>query len=216
MERRSLLPSLLASSPLSPMGRDPFLQMRREMDRLFDETFRGTTAPEAFAGGNIMTPRIDVSETDNEIRVCAELPGVGQGDVELNLTNDVLTISGQKRIERDDKKENYHVVERSVGSFARSIRLPFAVDPEQVQATFEDGVLNITLPKPQEQQRSGRIEIKAGGQKTAQALGASSSSQNLGQAAEAMRSANAPSQGSPQEQPADAGEPSARGQHERT
>lgn len=206
MQRRSLLPGLLAGSPLSAMGRDPFLQLRREMDRLFDDALHGIAAPEASAGGAVTAPRMDVSESDTEIRICAELPGVSQDDVDLNLTNDVLTISGQKRVERDEQKESFHVVERSVGSFARSIRLPFAVDPSQVQATFENGVLTIALPKPQEQHRSGRIQIKASGEKMAsKSLEAGSPDQSLGQAAEAFRSANAPDQDASREQPESAG-----------
>ena len=216
MRRRSLLPSLLAGPPLSPMGRDPFLQLRHEMDRLFDDAIRGSGTSEAFTGGSVMAPRIDVSETDNEIRICAELPGVSQEDVDLNLTNDVLTISGQKKVERDEQKENFYVAERSVGGFARSVRLPFAVEPGQVHATFENGVLHVTVPKPQEQNRSGRIQIKAGGENTTQSLGTGSSGQNLGQAAEAMRTANAPGQGSTQVQPRETGEPLARGQQETT
>lgn len=217
MRRRSLLPSLLAGPPLSPMGRDPFLQLRHEMDRLFDEAVRGNGTSETLSGGSVMAPRMDVSETDNEIRICAELPGVGQDDVDVNVTNDVLTISGQKKIERDEQKENFYVAERSVGGFARSVRLPFAVDPGQVHATFENGVLHVAVPKPQEQNRSGRVQIKAGGANTAQqSLGAGASGQNLEQAAEAMRSANAPAQGSTQAQPQGTGEPSAREKHETT
>jgi len=173
MERRSILPSPFVgfATPSLRQGGDPFLALHREMNRLFDEAFRGFGVPEggagtgALAASGMAAPRIDVSESDQQLKVRAELPGVDQNDVEITLTDDVLTIRGEKKVEQEDKQENYHVMERSYGSFARSIRLPLTTNPDQVQATFRDGVLTVTLPKPAEtQQKERRIQISSGQQ----------------------------------------------------
>jgi HSP20 family protein len=105
---------------------------------------------------------MNVSETENEIHVAAELPGVREEDIDVSLNDDILTIRGEKRFERQDEKENFHVVERSFGTFQRSIRLPFPVDPEQVQARFDNGVLMVTMPKTAQQQRTKRIQVQRG------------------------------------------------------
>ena len=105
---------------------------------------------------------MNVSETENEIRISAELPGVKEDDIDVSLNDDLLTIRGEKRFERKDEKENFHFVERSFGTFQRSIRLPFAVNPDQVQASFENGVLTVTLPKSAQQERTRRIQVQRG------------------------------------------------------
>jgi HSP20 family protein len=95
------------------------------------------------------------------VRVTVELPGVSEKDIDLNLDDDLLTIRGEKRFEADrgDKNESYHHVERSYGSFQRSLRLPYAVKADEVRASFEHGVLTITLPKTAQQERSKKIQI---------------------------------------------------------
>jgi HSP20 family protein len=145
-------------------GGDPFLSLHREMNRLFDDAFRGrmTGASSEEAAASFVDARMDVSETDSEVRVRAELPGVDEKDIDVSLDDDLLTIRGEKRMERKDDKENFHVVERSFGSFQRSLRLPFAVDAEKVQATFEKGVLTVSVPKSAQQERSRRIRIQGG------------------------------------------------------
>ena len=166
----------MARNPLSPFrpggltergfGGDPFLSLHREMNRLFDDVLRGGAGTSAAAaqggGGNVMMPAMDVSETENEIRICAELPGVPEKDVEVTLDDDVLTIRGEKKLERKEEKENYHFVERSFGTFQRSLRLPYPIDPEQVQARFDNGTLTVTLPKTGRQERARRIQVQAG------------------------------------------------------
>jgi HSP20 family protein len=155
-------------------GNDPFLSLHREMNRLFDDVLRGG-AP-AMTGsqgqgdvGTFVNAHMNVSETDKEIRITAELPGVSEQDIDVSLDDDVLTIRGEKRFERKEEKETFHFVECSYGTFQRSLRLPFAVDPDQVQASFENGVLTVTLPKTGRQDRSRRIQVQgrgAGGQGT--------------------------------------------------
>lgn len=112
-----------------------------------------------------MAPTIDVSESDKELTVTAELPGVAEQDMNLSLENNVLTIKGEKRAEtkKDDEEKKYHLVERSYGSFQRSIPLSFKADPDSVKANFKNGVLKITVQKPPEAaQKSNRIPIAKG------------------------------------------------------
>jgi len=148
----SLWRSRRAGSELLP-GREiwePFGSLRHDMERVFEDFSRdfGWRAPAAAGVG--MAPRVDVSETDSEIKIEAELPGVDEKDVEVVLSNGQLTIKGEKKQEKEEKKKDYHMVERSYGSFARSIALPFQADADKVKATFAKGVLNVTVPKPPE------------------------------------------------------------------
>ncbi len=127
-----------------------FLNIRDEIDRMFDEFFG--TLPERVTTGleNVWTPSVDISETDNDIIVTAELPGVKKDDVKISLQDNVLTIRGEKKQEKEEKNENYHRVERAYGMFQRSFTLPTTVDPKKIKATFKDGVLKIKLPKTEE------------------------------------------------------------------
>jgi HSP20 family protein len=160
-------------TPFRPSGGmfpgDPFLSLHREMNRLFDDVFRGTALPTASGSqgqgdiGNFVNASMNVSETDKEIRITAELPGVSEQDIDVSMDDDVLTIRGEKKFERRDEKENFHFVERSYGTFQRSLRLSFPVDPEQVHASFENGVLTVTLAKTEQQQRSRRIQVQGPG-----------------------------------------------------
>jgi HSP20 family protein len=110
----------------------------------------------------VATPRMDVRENEDEILIETDLPGVSEKDIEVRLDDDVLTIRGERKTERREDKDNYHVMERSMGAFQRSMRLPFHVDPAQVKASFENGVLAVRLPKTPAQVRSRRIEVKKG------------------------------------------------------
>ena len=159
----------MAQGSLTPYGAgsDPFLTLRREMDQLFDHMLQGfgmpmAAGPAAGEAGRITAPRIDVSESDDEYRISADLPGVTPADVSVTLNDDVLTIRGEKKSQRQDERQNYHVIERSYGAFQRSLRLPFSADPGKVQANFEHGVLTVSVPKSAQQQRSQRIEVRTG------------------------------------------------------
>src|SRR5438128_10306686 len=114
-------------------------------------------------GADELSPKIDIAESKDAIDMTAELPGVDEKDLDVTLANGVLTIRGEKKTERDeqDKDKNWHVVERSYGSFSRAIPLPFDPDPAKVEAKFDKGVLHIRLPKPAEvAQKQQKIEIK--------------------------------------------------------
>jgi HSP20 family protein len=141
---------------------DPFRAMRRQIDELFNELSSGQRFGVPFGEG--FTPRIDVTESDGELTVCAELPGVEEKDLEVTLNGNQLTIRGEKKREHEEKDEKrgvYHRVERSYGSFQRTMTLPYDVDPSRVSAEFKSGVLKVKLPKPEEaQKQSKRIDIK--------------------------------------------------------
>jgi len=177
------------SSGRALWGRDPFLQLHRDMNRLLDDTFRDWDGGEG-GGGLLTAPRIDVHEEGNMLEVSAELPGVDQKDIELRLDEDILTIRGEKRNERKDKQA--HITERSYGSFQRSIQLPFAPRPDDIRADFRDGVLTVSIPRQEQQERSRRIEIggAASGQQISSAQGdQGGKGQEAGKAGETGRSA---------------------------
>jgi HSP20 family protein len=106
-----------------------------------------------------MSPAMDILETDNEVVVKAELPGLKAEDIKVSVENGALTISGEKRQEREQKDRNYHLVQRRFGSFYRSVMLPSGVDADKVDARYHDGVLTLTMPKS-EQAKPKKIEIK--------------------------------------------------------
>lgn len=111
----------------------------------------------------IPSPKFDVCENIDGIEVTAELPGVDGKDVDIVLTNDLLTIRGEKKVERDEKKANWHLTERSYGSFSRTIALPYEPEPAKVEATFDKGVLHVRMPKPAEiAKKERKITIKTG------------------------------------------------------
>uniref|UniRef100_A0A7C4RU55 Hsp20/alpha crystallin family protein n=1 Tax=Desulfatirhabdium butyrativorans TaxID=340467 RepID=A0A7C4RU55_9BACT len=111
--------------------------------------FWENTLPAFFEGDRecMWHPRLDVAESDREITVRAELPGLSKDDVQITLTNNVLTISGEKKREVENKNENYHLIERSFGSFCRTVALPSEVEADKVDAVYKDGVLSIRIPK---------------------------------------------------------------------
>jgi HSP20 family protein len=137
---------------VAPRYSDPFSALRAEMDNLFDSFIGGlpTFSGMFGAGGGrsfALTPHVDVRETDKEIVVEAELPGIDDKDISLSLQDGVLTIRGEKKHEHDEENENYRMTERRYGSFQRSLRLPDTVDDDKVEANFDKGVLKVTLSK---------------------------------------------------------------------
>ena len=136
-----------------------FEWMRRDMDRLWNSFFeRGTLRSEE---GGEWLPYLDVAETKNEIVVKAEVPGLEPKDIDISLSDGLLTIKGEKKQEREEKEENYHLVERSYGSFARSIRLPNEVQSDKINASYKNGVLKIVLPKSEEAKKKEiKIEVQ--------------------------------------------------------
>ncbi len=124
------------------------------MDRWFDMV----RTPELI-GERSVVPAFDVSETDDHIIVKADLPGVEPKDLEISIVGSVLTVRGEKKQEKEEKGESFHRIERSYGSFSRSISLPGDVDPDTVDAVYKDGVLKLTIPKTERSKRK-KIEVK--------------------------------------------------------
>lgn len=181
MDLRSLVP-FRGQGALSRPDLSLFGSLQREVDRLFED-FTRTVAP--INGGNMLMPSVDITETDKEIEITADLPGLERKDVEISLENDVLTIRGEKKFEassddqgnqsgqkaqngqkgqqdqqsQDNQNKRYHVAERTYGVFYRVIQLPPGIDTSKVQATMSNGVLKIAIPKP-ERSRAAKIEVK--------------------------------------------------------
>jgi HSP20 family protein len=158
---------------LIPIGRErdvarrdinPFASLQREVDRLLEDFGRGFPAFSVSAfpsfGKQEMMPSMDVTETDKEIELTAELPGLEEKDVQVNFADDVLTIRGEKKAEKEEKDKNYQLVERSYGSFARSLELPAGIDPNGIKASIAKGVLKVTVPKPAPAQTK-KVEVKS-------------------------------------------------------
>jgi len=146
------------------MGRSLF-DLQKEMNDLFENFNRGLFKP-AQQGGEergvgILMPRLDMSESENELEISTELPGMDEKDIDVSLTKNVLTIKGEKKMEKEEKKKDFYRRERSYGSFKRSIPLPMDVDTDKVDATFKKGVLTIRLPKTREAKKEARkIAVK--------------------------------------------------------
>jgi HSP20 family protein len=141
----------------------PIFGLRREIDRLFDDTF--------VRDGASWSPAVDIKETDGEISLDLELPGIKPEDVEITAENGVLTVRGEKKSERKEGEENrYHVVERTYGSFLRTFQLPQGIDEDQIKAEFEHGILSVHIPKAALPQPK-RIQIGGSQQKSQAAVG---------------------------------------------
>src|SRR5688572_17057742 len=139
---------------------DPFRDLsllQDRMNRLFDETGRGYRGDEP-AATTTWSPSVDIFETEGEIIVKAELPGVDRKDISLNLEKNVLTLKGERKFEKETKEENYHRIERAYGGFSRSFSIPAIVDEDKIRADYKDGILKISLPK-KEQVKPKQIQI---------------------------------------------------------
>ena len=155
----SRFPSLFRDSE-----RDPFLSLHREVNRLFDDVFRGfdgglpSVGRASSFGGN--WPSVEISDNDKEIRVTAEVPGMEEKDIEILLDDGVLTLRGEKRSETEDKDRQFS--ERYYGRFERRILLGYDIEEDWIDARFRNGVLSVTLPKTAKaQSQAKRIEIKS-------------------------------------------------------
>ena len=153
------------SMPARRENDSPVMAIQNEMNRMFDQFFNDPFAILPIASARNISdfmPRIDVSETDADMKVTAELPGMEEKDVQLSLEDDALVISGEKKNDVEEKGKNFHRVERSYGSFQRVIPLVSEIQADKVEAVFRNGVLTITLPKtPAATHKTRKIEIKS-------------------------------------------------------
>lgn len=142
----------------SDAGLDMFRSLQREIDHLFEDFSHGMPRE---GGNGFMSVSLDVAETDKAFEVMAELPGASPEDIDISLKDDMLTIRAEKKAEMDDKQKNYHLHERSYGMFQRSFMLPAGIDSAKVEASFDKGVLKITLPKhPEAASKMRKITVK--------------------------------------------------------
>ncbi len=149
------VPVAKTNVPMNPPSSslDPLLQLHREIDRLFDDTFRGfgfpTLAmprwPSDWPG--LLKPALDIQETDKQYKIALEVPGVEEKDIQITLDNDVLLVRGEKRQEQETKDGGFHRVERSYGSFQRALNLPTDANQDTIKAAFKNGVLTVTIDK---------------------------------------------------------------------
>lgn len=156
---RTRLPSLWGRD-----HRDPFTGFQHDMERMFADVAKRW--PLSADGGKLgmLSPDVDIEETDSGLELTAELPGVAEKDIDLSYHDGVLTLRGEKKSEREEKEEGRYLSERVYGSFQRSLTVPFEIDEDKVEATFDNGVLKVMLPRSPETERKARkIEVKGGG-----------------------------------------------------
>jgi HSP20 family protein len=135
--------------------------LQGDMNRLFDSFFgRREGAANAY-GSRRWIPAMDVVETEDNLVLRADLPGLDRDDIEIEVKEGILTISGERKAQHEDKREGFHRVERSFGRFSRSLELPKGVEADNIDANFERGVLEVRMPKPAERKPT-RIEIRSG------------------------------------------------------
>ncbi len=150
---------------------DPFrelAQLQNRVNRLFQETSLGQD--EGLTTTSSFVPPVDIYETEQNIVLKMEVPGVEQKDLDIRIENQTITIRGERKFEQEVKEDNFHRVERRYGSFQRSFSLPNTVNPEQVTADYESGVLKVTLAKRAEA-KPKQIKVNVGGQKTIESKG---------------------------------------------
>ncbi len=159
-----------SAAPMRAASAEPFQAFRNEMDRFFDQFWRGAFAlpslqrsasPFYREVGPAAMPAVDVSEDDEAYEVEAELPGLSEKDIEIRLAGSTLTIKGEKHDDKEESGKNYHLTERRYGMFERAFALPEGIDRDKIEASFENGILRLTLPKaPEAVQQQKKIEIK--------------------------------------------------------
>ncbi len=130
---------------------DDILFLQRRMNKIFEDNFLGrkSSNDEELSSG-LWSPSVDIYETESDIVLKAELPEVNQKDIKINIEDNVLTLKGERKFEKETKEENYHRMERSYGSFSRSFTLPGSINKDNVKASYKNGVLKITMPKKEE------------------------------------------------------------------
>ena len=152
--------SLFSLTPRDLFSASPFELMRRFTENM-DRFFEGTN-PGGISSLTLWSPPIEVSEKDGQLTICAELPGLNKDDVKVELTREGLTISGERKREQEDRREGLYRSERSYGAFMRTIPMPDDAHVEQAKATFDNGVLTVSVPVPETKERRREIPIESG------------------------------------------------------
>jgi HSP20 family protein len=148
---------------------DPFTQIRQEIDKVFDSAFKGLGFPSIGLGRELspmaqtdwLKPTLDIGASDKEYTISVELPGVDENEIQVELGNDTLKIKGEKKQEKEEKERNYYRMERSYGSFQRTLSLPEDADQDDIKAVYKNGVMSITIPrKAASKTEAKQIEVK--------------------------------------------------------
>ncbi|HEY6339244.1 MAG TPA: Hsp20/alpha crystallin family protein [Candidatus Sulfotelmatobacter sp.] len=142
-----------------------FSTLQDRLNRLFRESYAGEGQEESLTTSSF-SPAVDVYEDEHQVTLKIEVPGIDEKDIDVRVENNTLTVHGERKIEKEEKEENYRRVERHYGSFTRTFNLPTTVDSEKVSANYDKGVLKITLPKKAEA-KPKQIKVKVGGQAVA-------------------------------------------------
>ena len=153
---------------------DPFREfstLQDRMNRLFRESY-GPESREESLTTSTFAPPVDVYEDEHNVTLKIEVPGIDEKDIDVRIENNVLTVHGERKFEKEEKEENFRRVERQYGSFTRTFTLPTTVDAEKVSANYEKGILKITLPKKAEA-KPKQIKVNVGSEKTLEAKGSS-------------------------------------------
>ncbi len=162
MTQHSLLPSLWGKDKDNGFN---LRSLQRDVERVFDQfnsSFPANLGLGETSKTGFLVPKINISESENAVEIVAEIPGVDKDQIDVSVTDDILTIKGEKKTEHEEKKKDYRLVERSSGSFYRSIPLGFDIDPETVETDFKDGVLTLIIPKPPElEKKVKKIKINS-------------------------------------------------------
>jgi HSP20 family protein len=137
--------------------------LQSEMNRLFNTFFDTPTGSSANGGARRWLPPMDLVETDEHFVLRADLPGLSEGDVNVELEDNVLTVSGERKAEHESRKEGYYRIERASGGFQRSLTLPEGVNADAIEASFDKGVLEVRIPKPEER-KPRKVAISVGGE----------------------------------------------------
>ena len=159
MKVRSMLPTLWGESASE---RVPFRTLQQEVDKVFNDFGSDLPLVGRWNGIGRLAMQVDVAETEKTLEVTAELPGVNEKEIDVSLAGDILTIKAEKKSDKEEKTKDYHLVERSYGTFERSMQLPFKADAAKIEAKFDKGVLKLVVQKPAEAQtKLQKIEVKA-------------------------------------------------------
>ena len=146
---------------------DPFREfatLQDRMNRLFRESFGDVGRDESLTTTSAFAPAVDVYEDEHKVVLKIEVPGIDEKDIDVRVENNTLTVQGERKIEKEEKEENYRRVERHYGSFTRNFTLPPTVDTENVSAAYDKGILKVTLPKKAEA-KPKQIKVSVGGEK---------------------------------------------------
>lgn len=151
------------TTTLAPRRENPLYSLQEEMNRLFEDFTRGFHKPLWLEPVSDFNAKVDMKDSEKNVEVTAELPGVELKDIEVYLEDKSLVIKGEKRSEKEEKDKNFYRMERSYGSFYRVLPMPCAIEKDAIDASYKDGVLKITLTKSKEAESNGKkIQIKAG------------------------------------------------------